>query len=139
MVYYSQSEEHTREIGQRLGERLRGGEIVLLSGDLGAGKTAFTKGIARGLGIRDTVLSPTFTLMNEYEGRLRLYHYDAYRLRNGQEAAEAGLCEYFAAEDGVCVIEWWENIADALRKNHAICVHIHKTDEQARTIEIVDQ
>lgn len=140
MTVESENEEQTRDAGRRLGERLQGGEIVTLSGDLGAGKTVFAKGLAQGLRVADDVLSPTFTLMNEYEGRLRLYHYDAYRLQSGREAEEAGLTEYFGAADGVCVIEWWQNIADALaRCKKRIRVDIYKTGEERRRIEIVDE
>lgn len=139
MEYFSQSEEQTLALGKKLGEQLRGGEIITLSGDLGAGKTVFTKGIALGLGVSDTVVSPTFTLMNEYAGRLNLYHYDAYRLQSGQEAENAGLVEFFGATDGVCVIEWWQNIADVLRRYKTVRVQIQKTDENTRKIEIVNE
>lgn len=136
MVYVSKSEKETAAIGCKLGESLRGGEIITLSGELGAGKTVFAKGIARGLSISDTVVSPTFTLMNEYEGRFTLYHYDAYRIADGDEAREAGLTEYFGKNDGVCVIEWWENIVDVLESFSKITVNISYKDENTRLIEI---
>ncbi|MCI8595616.1 MAG: tRNA (adenosine(37)-N6)-threonylcarbamoyltransferase complex ATPase subunit type 1 TsaE [Clostridia bacterium] len=139
MKYVSESESQTLEIGRALGKKMRGGEIITLSGDLGAGKTVFTKGIALGLGITDTVASPTFTLMNEYEGRITLYHYDAYRLNGWREAEEAGLTEYFGANRGVCVIEWWENIAEALPRVRTVAVSIKYKDENERIIEIVEQ
>ena len=89
MIYTTKSESETADLGRKIGEQLSGGEIITLSGDLGAGKTALTKGIALGLGVCETVVSPTFTLMNEYSGRLTLYHYDAYRLNGWREAEEA--------------------------------------------------
>ncbi len=139
MVYVSHNERETLEIGKTTGESLVGGEIITLSGDLGAGKTVFAKGIALGLGINDTIVSPTFTLMNEYRGRLSLYHYDAYRLKGSDEAEAAGLTEYFGDSRGVCVIEWWWNIADALSSYKKIFIKIEQIDEETRTIEIVDK
>jgi tRNA threonylcarbamoyladenosine biosynthesis protein TsaE len=109
----TRSAAETQEIGARLAQFLQPGYIVLLEGNLGAGKTTFTKGLARGLGIDGYVNSPTFTLVNEYAGRLPLYHMDCYRLENGQEAIAFGIEEYLYG-DGVCVIEWYERIADIL-------------------------
>ena len=109
------NENETFEQGKLLAKSLVGGEIILLNGDLGAGKTVFTKGIAAGLGITKSVTSPTFALLNVYDGgRLKLYHYDCYRLSGGEEAEQRGLTEYFGANDGVCVIEWPQIIADVL-------------------------
>lgn len=139
MTYVSENEKQTLDLGRKIGNELCGGEIITLTGDLGAGKTVFTKGIALGLGISDTVVSPTFTLMNEYDGRLTLYHYDAYRLRSGQEAYEAGLTEFFGDKRGVCVIEWWRNIASVLSSYKIISVTVTKIDEEKRIFEIVDQ
>lgn len=140
MIYTCNSELQTLEIGKTLGKKLSGGSIVTLSGDLGAGKTVFTKGIALGLGITDTVVSPTFNLMNEYRGtELTLYHYDAYRLSGAREAYESGLVEYFGDECGVCVIEWWQNIAEALTGFNVTAVNITYKDENSRVIEIVEQ
>lgn len=136
MVYTTGNTSQTLELGRDLGSKLVGGEIITLSGDLGAGKTVFTKGIALGLGIADTVVSPTFNLMNEYPGRLTLYHYDAYRLNSAREAEEAGLTEFFGDSRGVCVIEWWENIADSLATRKVINVCITYKDENTRIIEI---
>lgn len=96
----------TAALGRRLGGALEAGDVVLLSGDLGAGKTALAQGIAAGLGIVGPVPSPTFTLVNEYEGRLRLYHLDLYRLADSGEAAGFGYEEYLDPVDGVSVIEW---------------------------------
>ena len=90
---------------------LRKGDVVLLSGEMGAGKTVFVKGVAKGLGIKDEILSPTYAYMNDYDGKL--YHYDCYRLKNGAQAESLGLTDYFGGS-GVCLIEWAENIADVL-------------------------
>lgn len=140
MVYVSENENQTFALGHKLGESLKGGDIVTLWGDLGAGKTVFTKGIAAALGICDTIVSPTFTLMNEYAGStLTLYHYDAYRLRDARDAQEVGLTEYFAAPNGVCVIEWAENIEDALKMHKKIRVTIQYQNEKTRKIEIVNE
>lgn len=127
------SEQETEKLGYKLGLALKGGEIILLSGDLGAGKTVFTRGLARAIGITDDIVSPTFTLMNCYEGRLKLYHYDAYRLDNAEQAEERGLTEFFGAQDGVCIIEWPEKIEEAI-PDGAIKVTIKYMDENKREI-----
>lgn len=115
-VTYSQravtkSEEETKDFAKKLASSFTGGEVVLLTGELGAGKTVFAKGVAEALGVKDTVLSPTFTIMNEYEGNtLKLYHYDAYRLGDPSEAEEAGLTQFLGEADKICIVEWWKNI-----------------------------
>ena len=140
MILISSSEKETFDAGFALGSMLKGGQIVTLSVELGAGKTVFTKGIARGLGVTDEVVSPTFTLMNEYDGKdLKLYHYDAYRLNNSEEAIGAGLTEYFGTREGVCVIEWYENISAALMRYKKIRVNISYENGEKRKIEIVDE
>lgn len=131
----TKSEKGTYRLGVKLGRKLVGGEIILLSGELGAGKTVFTKGIAKGLGIEENIVSPTFTLMNCYEGRLKLYHYDAYRLSGGEEAEERGLTEYFGTKDGVCVIEWYEKIAEVIPEG-SITVTISYKDEKSREVTV---
>ncbi|WP_322818943.1 tRNA (adenosine(37)-N6)-threonylcarbamoyltransferase complex ATPase subunit type 1 TsaE [Tepidiforma sp.] len=108
----SASEEETRSLGERLGRFLRRGDVVLLSGDLGSGKTCLTQGIGRGLGCRGQVNSPSFVLMNEYAGREVLYHVDLYRIEDVEELDELGLWDY--AEKGVLVIEWPERGAELL-------------------------
>lgn len=113
----SQSPDHTRHLGARLGELLRGGELVLLEGDLGAGKTAFTQGIAEGLQVRQVVSSPTFTLLKEYEGRLPLYHFDLYRLDDPLEILDLGFDEYFSGS-GVCVVEWADRAEEVWPAEH---------------------
>jgi len=101
----SHSLAQTHRLGARLGELLQGGELLLLDGDLGSGKTTLTQGIAQGLGIYGVVSSPTFTLLKEYEGRICLYHFDLYRLDDPAEVLELGFEEYFSG-NGVCVVEW---------------------------------
>ena len=106
MVTESFNEQDTLEIGRRLGEQARPGMICTLTGDLGAGKTVFTKGFAKGLGIAETVSSPTFTIVQVYEeGRLPFYHFDVYRIGDVEEMDEIGYEDYFYGE-GVCLIEW---------------------------------
>ena len=129
-VFISHSAEETFEFAKRYAATLRGGDVVLLGGDMGAGKTVFAKGVAFGLGIRDEITSPTYAYMNDYYGRL--YHYDCYRLQNGAQAEAMGLCDYFYA-GGVCVVEWGENIADVLPP-HCRRVTIAKRGENEREI-----
>lgn len=108
------NEEETRAFGLELGASLRKGDIVALIGDLGTGKTALTKYIAEGLGIRETITSPTFTIVQEYrQGRLPLYHFDVYRIGDPEEMYDLGYEEYFYG-DGVCVIEWADLIEELL-------------------------
>lgn len=107
------SAEETSKIGEQLGRLLNKGNIVCLSGDLGAGKTAFTKGIAKGMGVEGYVTSPTYTIINEYEGRLPLFHFDVYRLNDVEEMHELGYEEYFFG-DGVVVIEWADIVRDII-------------------------
>ena len=109
---------------------LKGGDVVLLEGDMGAGKTVFAKGVALGLGIEDEILSPTYAYMNDYSGKL--YHYDCYRLSSGAQALALGLTDYFEGE-GVCLIEWAQNIAEVLPPN---CkrVKIKRISENEREI-----
>lgn len=113
-AFISESAETTINIGREYAKTLKRGDIVLLKGDMGVGKTVFCKGVAKGLGVDDEILSPTYAYMNDYGGKL--YHYDCYRLKNGAQAEGLGLCDYFYA-DGVCIIEWAENIADVLPEN----------------------
>ena len=101
----SRSEHDTRRIGERLGDLCRPGDLILLEGQLGAGKTALAQGIGRGLGVTATINSPTFTLVKEYAGRLPFYHVDLYRLDGPDEVADLGLDEYLE-RGGVCVVEW---------------------------------
>jgi tRNA threonylcarbamoyladenosine biosynthesis protein TsaE len=107
VILRSESVERTHALGRALGELARAGDVILLEGELGAGKTAFTQGIGLGLGVAATINSPTFTILKEYEGRLLLYHFDLYRLDEPDELYELGFEDYFRGE-GVCVVEWAE-------------------------------
>ena len=114
MEFVTNSPEQTEQLGQRLGAVLPAGAVVAFTGDLGAGKTAFTRGLARGLGIPGQVTSPTFTIVNEYEGgRLPLFHFDMYRLSCSDELFDIGWEDYLA-RGGVCAVEWSEIVDDAL-------------------------
>lgn len=115
-VYFSDSPEKTLALGAEFAQQLNKGDVVVIRGEMGAGKTVFCKGVAKGLGIEDEVLSPTYAYMNDYSGKL--YHFDCYRLKNGAEAETLGLCDYFYA-DGVCLIEWAENISDVLPEKYS--------------------
>ena len=106
-----------------------------LRGELGAGKTAFVKGLAAALGITDEVTSPTFTLMNVYRGALTLYHFDVYRLHSGEEAYAAGLTEFFGEAGSVSCIEWWENVADAI-VGDTIKITINYLENEMREINV---
>ena len=114
MEYVSNSPAETEDLGAALAERLKPGTVVAFSGDLGAGKTAFVRGMARGLGISERVTSPTFTIVNEYEGgRLPLFHFDMYRLGSSDELFDVGWEDYLV-RGGVCAVEWSENVSDAM-------------------------
>lgn len=139
MNFLTRSAKQTSSLGESIAQSLTGGEIIALIGGLGAGKTAFTKGLARGLGITGTVSSPTFAILNIYEGRLRLCHYDAYRLSGAAEAMDIGLDEYFGQKDCVCVIEWADNLGGLL-KNHAVkTIKIKTKSKNTREITIDDK
>ena len=136
MELLSHSPEETEDIAARLAQRLEPGAVVAFTGDLGAGKTAFTRGLARGLGIPDRVTSPTFTIVNEYEGgRLPLFHFDMYRLGSADELFDIGWEDYLR-RGGVCAVEWSENIADALEAD-TVRVDIRRGgSDQERSITI---
>ncbi len=134
MTYITNSPEQTEAIGRALGQKLKGGEIVAYTGDLGAGKTAFTRGLARGLGINMAVTSPTYTLVNEYSGgRLELFHFDMYRLSSSDDLFDIGWDDYLL-RGGVCAVEWSENVSDAMED--AIWVRIRRLDDDTRSITI---
>ena len=113
MEYISHSPAETENIGQELGAKLHPGTVLAYLGDLGMGKTAFTRGLARGLGCPGRVTSPTFTIVNEYEGRIPLFHFDMYRLNDSDELFDIGWEDYLE-RSGVCAVEWSERISDAL-------------------------
>ena len=128
MEYITHSPAETEELGCRLGRTLGPGAVVAYFGGLGMGKTAFTRGLARGLGYRDSVTSPTYTIVNEYLGRrLPLFHFDMYRLSSSEELFDIGWEDYLA-RGGVCAVEWSENVADAL--TDAISITIEKDPAQ---------
>ncbi len=136
MIFISKSEKDTNKLAKKFEKKLKGGEVVVLNGDLGAGKTTFTKALCKALGIKENVTSPTFTLMNIYtSGRLPLYHFDMYRLEDESEAQELGLNDFFYS-NGVCMIEWAENIKNLLPKN-LITINIEKLGETSRKFEIL--
>ena len=121
MIYETRSEKETFELGRKIGEAAKPGQIYTLSGDLGVGKTVFTKGVASGLGITEPVNSPTFTIVQIYDGgRLPFYHFDVYRIGDVEEMEEIGYEDCFFGE-GICLIEWAELIADILPEG---CVSI---------------
>ena len=136
MEFITNSEEETEALGVRLAGKLEQGAVIAFTGDLGAGKTAFTRGLARGLGISERVTSPTFTIVNEYEGgRLPLFHFDMYRLASSDELFDIGWEDYLA-RGGVCAVEWSENVADALEEG-TISVEIRRGScENQRVITV---
>lgn len=138
MKYISHSEKETFMIAENFAKSLKAGDIVALFGDLGAGKTAFVKGVASSLGISDTISSPTFTLINEYEGSEHmLYHFDVYRLDN-ITAENCDFIDEYLFADGICIIEWADRLIDILPENY-IKVTIKKgpsADIDLREIEI---
>ena len=134
MEFLSHSEAETEALGQRLAAVLFPGAVVAYEGGLGMGKTAFTRGLARGLGYTGRVTSPTFTIVNEYEGdRLPLFHFDMYRLDNADALFDIGWEDYLD-RGGVCAVEWSENVAEAMEG--AVTVAIEKTGEDSRRITI---
>ena len=129
MIYETNSEKETFELGKNLGEQAKAGQIFCLNGDLGVGKTVFTQGFAKGLGIEENVNSPTFTIIQVYaEGRIPLYHFDVYRIGDPEEMYEIGYEEYFFGE-GVCLIEW-SKLIEELIPEEAINIEIDKNLEK---------
>ena len=134
MEYITNSPEETEALGERLAQTLTPGTVLAYRGDLGAGKTAFTRGLARGLGYKEPVTSPTYTIVNEYlGGRLPLFHFDMYRLSSEEDLWDIGWEDYLE-RGGVCAVEWSENVAAAL--TGAMLVSIEKTGETTRKITI---
>ena len=134
MEYITGSPEETEALGAALAEKLLPGTILAYEGDLGAGKTAFTRGLARGLGASDRVTSPTYTVVNEYlSGRLPLFHFDMYRLESSDDLWDIGWEDYLL-RGGVCAVEWSENVRDAMED--AVWVRIEKLDDSTRKITV---
>ena len=134
MQYITNSPAETEAVGAALGAVLQPGTVLAYRGDLGAGKTAFTRGLAKGLGCTDLVTSPTYTIVNEYlSGRIPLFHFDMYRLASSDDLWDIGWEDYLE-RGGVCAVEWSENVEDALEG--AVNVTIEKLGEDARRITI---
>ena len=134
MEFLSYSPCQTEAIGAALGAQLKPGTVIAYRGDLGAGKTAFTRGLARGLGAGEMVTSPTYTIVNEYlSGRMPLFHFDMYRLASSDDLWDIGWEDYLD-RGGVCAVEWSENVAEAME--NAVTVRIEKLGEDTRRITI---
>ena len=134
MEFITRSPAETEAVGHALGNALTPGTVIAYLGDLGAGKTAFTRGLARGLGCTDMVTSPTYTIVNEYlSGRMPLFHFDMYRLRSADDLFDIGWDDYLE-RGGVCAVEWSENVRQAMED--AITVRLEKLSEDSRKITI---
>ena len=134
ITFLTNSPVETEAVGAALGAIIPAGTILAYKGDLGAGKTAFTRGLARGLGCTDLVTSPTYTIVNEYlSGRLPLFHFDMYRLASSDDLWDIGWEDYLD-RNGVCAVEWSENVEDAME--NAIYITIEKLSEDGRRITI---
>jgi len=134
MEYITNSPAETEVLGAALGKIIPAGTVIAYRGDLGAGKTAFTRGLARGLGCRELVTSPTYTIVNEYlGGRLPLFHFDMYRLRSSDDLWDIGWEDYLD-RNGVCAVEWSENVDDAMED--AVYITIEKLGEESRRITV---
>lgn len=133
MEHLSHSEQETEQFGEQVARKLPRGTVIAYTGELGMGKTAFTRGLARGLGCRGRVTSPTFTIVNEYEGDIPLFHFDLYRLGSSDELFDIGWEDYLS-RGGVCAVEWSENVEDALQD--AIRVTIEKDADEPDTRHI---
>ena len=134
MTFQTNSPAETEAIGAALGKILNPGTVIAYRGDLGAGKTAFTRGLAKGLGCAEMVTSPTYTIVNEYlGGRIPLFHFDMYRLRSSDDLFDIGWDDYLD-RGGVCAVEWSENVDDAMED--AIYITIEKLGEDSRRITL---
>ena len=136
MQIQTHSPEETEAVGRKLAAQLQPGDVLAYYGDLGAGKTAFTRGLAAGLGVTEPVTSPTYTIVNEYlSGRLPLFHFDMYRLGSADELFDIGWEDYLA-RGGICAVEWSENVEEALDGALRITITKDSADETVRTITI---
>lgn len=137
MEYRTNSAKETHALGKQMGEAVKPGTVIAFSGDLGAGKTAFTSGLAEGLGIKDRVTSPTYTIVNEYEGgRLPLFHFDLYRLEGAEELFDIGWEDYLT-RGGVCAVEWSERAVEVL-EDDTVWVRIQRGERDDQRIIIVE-
>ena len=136
MQITTHSADETQALGKKLAESLRPGDVIAYFGNLGAGKTAFTRGIAEGLGVSEQVTSPTYTIVNEYlSGRLPLFHFDMYRLGSSDELFDIGWEDYLA-RGGVCAVEWSENVEDALQDAIRVTIEKDPVEPDTRRITI---
>lgn len=133
MTFYTHSEEETEALARRLAPQLRPGTVIAYTGDLGAGKTAFTRGLAEGLEITERVTSPTYTIVNEYTGKIPLFHFDMYRLSSSEELFDIGWEDYLE-RGGILAVEWSERVVDAIED--ALWISIEKTGDYDRRITI---
>ena len=134
MILEPNSPQQTEALGAKLAAQLQPGTVIAYRGDLGAGKTAFTRGLARGLGIAEPVTSPTYTIVNEYlTGKMPLFHFDMYRLHSSDDLFDIGWEDYLE-RGGVCAVEWSENVTDAME--NALWVTVEKTGENSRRITL---
>ena len=134
MEFITHSPEQTEAVGAALGKCLQPGAVIAYQGDLGAGKTAFTRGVALGLGAKESVTSPTYTIVNEYlSGKYPLFHFDMYRLASSDDLFDIGWEDYLD-RGGICAVEWSENVADAMEG--AVIVTIEKLEEDSRRITL---
>lgn len=134
--FVTESPAETEALGEKLAQKLKPGTVLALYGEMGAGKTALTRGIARGLGIEGGVCSPTFALVHEYAGRLPIYHFDMYRVEGWDDLYSTGFFDYLDAADGVLIVEWSENIENAL-PDDAVPIRLRQgSTENERMISI---
>jgi len=135
--FATQSPEETFSEGKKFASRLSGGEVIALVGELGAGKTVFTKGLCEGLNVKNQVISPTFTIANEYDADLKIYHFDAYRLSGSEEAAAIGIEDYMLG-DAVCIIEWADKVKELIPEDATWIYFDHiEESEEGRSLRIV--
>lgn len=135
MEYYTASEAETERLGRALGEKLSPGTVIAYEGDLGAGKTAFTRGLAQGLGVTERVTSPTYTIVNEYEGKIPLFHFDMYRLSSAEDLFDIGWEDYLE-RGGVIAVEWSSRVSEALTGAIEISIRKDPAAENGRFITI---
>ena len=135
-TYKITSPKKMEALGKRLAKGMSGGDVILLNGELGAGKTVLCKGIAKGLKVKAQVVSPTFTIMNEYFGTYKFCHFDAYRLESADEAEEAGLTDFIGNPEVVCAVEWWSNVKELFSGCHTIEITINKISENVREVVV---
>lgn len=136
MIYESFSIEDTKLIARNIGQKANAGDIYCLNGDLGSGKTLFCKGFAEGLVIKDNITSPTFNIMNIYEGRIKLYHFDVYRIKNIDEMYDTGYEEFFFG-DGVCLVEWSNLISELIPKG-STQINIFKDLKKGENYRVIE-